>query len=74
MIDTSLEKYEEDLREQISGLQKLVKNTKKTHEQRSNDLRESYIRLWNQTEALKQMNFELTQRMDRLEDSMGYRN
>ena len=41
------------MKKQIGGLQKLLMITKATHEERSNNLRENYIQLWNQTENLK---------------------
>ena len=50
LLEKQLSQDNEDMKSQIEGLRKLVKITKATHEKRSNDLREDYIQLWNQTE------------------------
>lgn len=55
----------------IAGLKKLVHISRASHDSRSNELREDYIRLWNQTEELRQHLFELTMRVDQIEDTMG---
>ena len=71
MLETQLAKDHEDMRAQVEGLGKLVKITKASHEERSNDLREDYIKLWNDTEELKQLIFTLRMKMDKIEDTMG---
>lgn len=50
LVDKQLTQGGEDLKKQVNGLSKLVHMTKASHESRSNDLRENYIQLWNQTE------------------------
>ena len=62
------------MRKQISGLQNLLAVTKASHEGRSNNLRENYIQLWNQTEELKQETFNLMMRIDKLDEIMGMKN
>ena len=67
LIENRLKKDEEDLRSQISGLKKLVHISKTSHESRSNDLREDYMRLWNQTEDLRQNIFNIWIRIEKIE-------
>lgn len=52
---------------QVQGLKKLVQITKSSHDERSNELREDYIRLWNQTEELKELVFSLRMRMEKID-------
>lgn len=73
LMENTLGKNTQDLKAQIGGLKKLLHITKTTHQSRSNDLREDYIRLWNQTEEMRQMVFNLRMRMDKIEDVMGSR-
>lgn len=53
LLEKQLSHDNEDMKSQIEGLKKLVKITKASHEQRSSDLREDYIQLWNQTESMR---------------------
>ena len=65
-MDKKLAQDHEDMRGQVEGLRKLVKITRASHEQRSNNLREDYISLWNQTEELREMVFDIRMRTDKL--------
>ena len=67
LLEKQLAQSNEDMQGQIQGLKKLVKITKSSHEQRSNDLREDYIRLWNQTEEMRELVFSLTMRVEKLD-------
>lgn len=73
-MDNQLKRDNEDMRKQIQGLQNLLAATKASHEDRSNNLRENYIQLWNQTETLKEDTFSLRMRIDKLDEIMGMKN
>ena len=71
LIDNQLTRDNEDMKGQVQGLKKLVQITKSSHDERSNELREDYIRLWNQTEELKELVFSLRMRMEKIDQTMG---
>lgn len=71
LLDKQLSQDCEDMKSQVQGLRKLVQITKASHEQRSSDLRDDYISLWNQTEEMKGLVFNLRMRMDKIEEVMG---
>ena len=71
LIDNQLTRDNEDMKGQVQGLKKLVQITKSSHDERSNELREDYIRLWNQTEELKELVFSLRMRMEKIDETMG---
>ena len=61
------------MEKQLDWLRKLVKNTCKDHEIRSNQIREDIGQVWKQTESMKEQIFNLMIQMDKIDDAMGTR-
>lgn len=64
LLEDILYKNADELKNQIGILKKLLGVTKISHENRTKQLRDSYGRLWNQTEDFRQKIFEIRLIMD----------
>lgn len=68
-----MERIREDLKKQVKGLERLVHATVTNDENRYKSIREDCGELWNQTESMRAMLFELRLRTDNLEERMGFK-
>ncbi len=63
LINKELTNINKDLKQKIQGLHSFVKSTINDNKSRSNYLRDDCNNLWNSTEELKNLTFELRMRV-----------